>query len=98
MTNIIDICRSAWNASRKDSQPPYDELIEDYRTLLTAKAEAVIASGMPELNPFTDFELGVERLRMEAITKKSAAPPKKPHVEVPAVKRSAKAVVKKGKK
>lgn len=60
MTDIATICCIAWNGSKKSHQPDYDELIESYRTMLTARAEAVIAAGaVSDDVPFQAFEAAV---------------------------------------
>ena len=57
--SIIDTCRSSWNGTKKAHQPDYDELIESYRDMLTARAEAVLATGMCDDGPFAAFEQAV---------------------------------------
>ncbi len=56
---IIESCRSAWNGTKKAHQPDYDALIESYRDMLTARAEAVLATGMTDDGPFAAFEQAV---------------------------------------
>ncbi len=56
---ITDTCRFAWNSSKKAHQPEYDALIESYRDMLSARAEAVLATGMTDDGPFAAFEQAV---------------------------------------
>lgn len=58
--DITSICRSAWNASKGASQPDYDDLVEAYRSMLSARAEGVIATGTVSGDaPFHAFESAV---------------------------------------
>lgn len=56
---ITDTCRYAWNSTKKSTQPDYDDLIQSYRDMLTARAEAVKATGMADDGPFAAFENAV---------------------------------------
>lgn len=53
---IIDTCRAAWNGTKQAHQPVYDDLIESYREMLCARAEAVLATGLVDDGPFAMFE------------------------------------------
>ena len=57
--SIIDSCRSAWNGTKKAHQPDYYDLIESYRDMLTARAEAVLATSLVDDGPFAAFEQAV---------------------------------------
>ncbi len=57
--NYESACRYAWNSTKKSTQPDYDDLIESYRDMLTARAEAVMATGMADDGPFAAFENAV---------------------------------------
>ncbi len=57
--SLTDTCRSAWNSSKKPHQPDYDDLIESYRNMLSARAEGVLATGMCDDGPFAGFEQAV---------------------------------------
>src|SRR6478672_562197 len=60
MSDITSICRTAWQQTKKAHQPDYDDLVESYRTMLTARAEGAIASGsVSEDAPFQSFEKAV---------------------------------------
>ncbi len=52
-------CRYAWNSTKKAHQPEYDQLIESYRDMLTARTEAVLATKMADDGPFAAFENAV---------------------------------------
>jgi hypothetical protein len=56
---IIDTCRAAWNGTKQAHQPVYDDLIESYRNMLTARAEAVMATKLADDGPFAAFENAV---------------------------------------
>lgn len=56
MVDIIELCREAWQQSKLESQPAYDELIPSYRDMLTARAEATLAGEYVSDGPFAAFE------------------------------------------
>src|SRR6185369_5402953 len=58
---IEDVCRSAWESTRPETAVPYDELIEEYRAKLIARAEAVLAGTYPS-EPWLSFETQVCQL------------------------------------
>lgn len=45
MPDISAITKAAWQASKTEQQDNYDDLMEDYRGQLEARAEGVISSG-----------------------------------------------------
>jgi len=57
--NYESACRYAWNSTKKSTQPEYDDLIESYRDMLTARAEAVMATKLVDDGPFAAFENAV---------------------------------------
>ncbi len=54
--NYESACRYAWNSTKKSHQPDYDDLIQSYRDMLTARAEAVTATKLADDGPFATFE------------------------------------------
>jgi predicted flap endonuclease-1-like 5' DNA nuclease len=52
----IEICRAAWNATKKDTQPAYDELIQSYRDMLSARAAKVVREGVTSGDTLDAFE------------------------------------------
>ena len=54
--NYEKICRDAWNATKKDTQPFYDSLVESYRGLLLARAEKAIREKVTSGDMFDNFE------------------------------------------
>lgn len=60
MSDITSTCRAAWQQTKREHQPDYDDLVESYRTMLIARAEGVIATGsVSEDAPFQSFEKAV---------------------------------------
>ncbi len=59
MADIVAVCRVAWNASKKPTQPEYDELIESYRGMLLARAEKAIREGVTSGDALDGFEQAV---------------------------------------
>ena len=60
MPDVIALCREAWNASKKDHQPAFDDLVQSYREMLQARAEAILATNhVSGDEPFYAFEKAV---------------------------------------
>jgi hypothetical protein len=53
--DYIAIYRDAWNATKKPDQPEYDNLIEEYRNLLSQRAAGAM-NGQITDGPFGAFE------------------------------------------
>ncbi len=66
--NYESACRYAWNSTKKSHQPEYDQLIQSYRDMLTARAEAVMATGMADDGPFAGFENAVLNAPAEPVS------------------------------
>ncbi len=45
--SIITVCREAWNTTKRDHQPAFDDLVLPYQHMLQQRAEGAIASGVP---------------------------------------------------
>lgn len=58
---IEDVCREAWQATKSESAPDYDNLEPDYRAKLTERANAVLAGEYPS-EPWLSFETTVLQL------------------------------------
>ena len=74
MADIIEICREAWDKTKAPHQPVYDDLVQAYRDMLQARAEAAM-TGSLEAGPFESFESYVYGYTREA------QPPAPPEVE-----------------
>ena len=53
--DYVELYRSAWNATKKPTQPEYDDLVEDYRNLLAQRAAGAM-NGLISDGPFKAFE------------------------------------------
>lgn len=87
--DIIELCRSAWNATRKDHQPAYDDLTESYRNLLTQQAAGAVQGQISD-GPFASFDSQVcaatqkEPDELERVVDEPAPKPEPPKPVEPA--------------
>jgi len=44
--SIITVCRQAWNTSKRDHQPVFDDLVLSYQNMLQQRASGAITSGV----------------------------------------------------
>jgi hypothetical protein len=96
MSDIITTCRDAWQGSKRETQPNYDDLDSGYREMLTARAEAVLATHVVSPDVFNGFEqLVLDSTRREgeqqAEKEETSDEPDEPE---PAAKKPAKAAKK----
>lgn len=67
MSDINSTVRDAWQGSKREMQPSYDDLDSGYREMLTARAEAVLATHVVSPDVFNGFEqLVLDSTRREA--------------------------------
>lgn len=60
MPDINEICKIAWDATKKEQQPVYDTLDQGYKEMLINRAGVVIgAGGAVEPGPFAVFDAHV---------------------------------------
>lgn len=101
--DYIAIYREAWNATKKPTQPDYDDLVEEYRNLLAQRAAGAMNGQITE-GPFGAFEgmvydLTRPKSQKPAEPKPSESEPTKATPKVSAKKpKATKKAAKKGKK
>ena len=111
--NYEQICRSAWNGTKKDTQPEYDTLVESYRGLLLARAEKAIREGVTSGDAFDSYErraiqlsgkpapepaVAIEAGYIRVVDEEPEPKPKKTAKKLAAVKKAVKVVKKAAKK
>ena len=59
MPDINEICKTAWDSTKKEHQPAYDALEQSYKEMLINRAGAVQGTGLLEDGPFAAFDTSV---------------------------------------
>ncbi len=60
--SIITVCRAAWQSTKQDHQPDFDDLIPSYQNMLQQRAAGAIASGVANnAGPLASFDLAAIR-------------------------------------
>ena len=66
MPDINEICKTAWDSTKKEHQPAYDDLVESYQSMLRARAERVWTVGLLSGDALCEsFEKHVEGARQD---------------------------------